>query len=85
MSNIGTIGGTYAFPLITPPQVAIIALGKIQKLPRFDKEGKVISREIMDISVSADHRIIDGATIARFFQSMKGYMENPMSLLTLLR
>lgn len=49
LSNIGTIGGTYAFPLITPPQVAIIALGKIQKLPRFDKEGKVISREIMDV------------------------------------
>ncbi|KAK7889064.1 hypothetical protein WMY93_024624 [Mugilogobius chulae] len=60
LSNIGSIGGTYAKPVILPPEVAIGALGKIQVLPRFDSSGHVTAASIMKVSWSADHRIIDG-------------------------
>ena len=61
LSNIGSIGGTYAKPVIMPPQVAIGALGKVQKVPRFDSNDNLVKAHIMNVSWSADHRIIDGA------------------------
>ena len=85
LSNIGAIGGTYTSPVIAQPQVAIGALGKIQKLPRFDDEGNVVAAEIMAISWAADHRIIDGATVARFSNQMKAYLEDPLAMLLKLR
>ena len=85
LSNIGSIGGTYAKPVIMPPQVAIGALGRIQKLPRFDQDDNVVAAHIMNVSWSADHRIIDGATMARFSNKMKSYMENPTSMILDLR
>lgn len=85
LSNIGAIGGTYTSPVIARPQVAIGALGKIQKLPRFDDEGNVVAAEIMAISWAADHRIIDGATVARFSNQMKAYLEDPLAMLLKLR
>lgn len=81
LSNIGTIGGTYAKPVIVPPEVAIGALGKIQILPRFNGKGEVFKAQIMNVSWSADHRIIDGATMARFSNLWKSYLENPASML----
>uniref|UniRef100_A0A8C8R7N3 Dihydrolipoamide acetyltransferase component of pyruvate dehydrogenase complex n=1 Tax=Pelusios castaneus TaxID=367368 RepID=A0A8C8R7N3_9SAUR len=81
LSNIGTIGGTYAKPVILPPEVAIGALGKIQVLPRFNGKGEVFKAQIMNVSWSADHRIIDGATMARFSNLWKSYLENPASML----
>lgn len=81
LSNIGSIGGTYAKPVIMPPQVAIGAIGKIQKLPRFDANDNVVKAHIMNVSWSADHRVIDGATMARFSNLMKSYIENPASMI----
>ncbi|EGC38204.1 hypothetical protein DICPUDRAFT_93881 [Dictyostelium purpureum] len=81
LSNIGTIGGTYCSPVLLLPEVCIGALGKIQKLPRFDKHGNVIPQSIMIISWSGDHRVIDGATIANFSNVLKGYIENPNTML----
>ncbi|XP_039204424.1 lipoamide acyltransferase component of branched-chain alpha-keto acid dehydrogenase complex, mitochondrial [Crotalus tigris] len=81
LSNIGTIGGTYAKPMILPPEVAIGALGKIQALPRFNNKGEVFKVQIMNVSWSADHRIIDGATMSRFSNLWKSYLENPASML----
>uniref|UniRef100_A0A4W6FV86 Dihydrolipoamide acetyltransferase component of pyruvate dehydrogenase complex n=1 Tax=Lates calcarifer TaxID=8187 RepID=A0A4W6FV86_LATCA len=77
LSNIGSIGGTYAKPVILPPEVAIGALGKIQVLPRFGAGGQVIPAHIMKVSWSADHRIIDGATMCRFSNLWREYLENP--------
>ncbi|KAM9358563.1 lipoamide acyltransferase component of branched-chain alpha-keto acid dehydrogenase complex, mitochondrial [Symphorus nematophorus] len=77
LSNIGSIGGTYAKPVILPPEVAIGALGKIQILPRFDAGGQVVRAHIMNVSWSADHRIIDGATMCRFSNLWREYLENP--------
>lgn len=80
LSNIGSIGGTYAKPVILPPEVAIGALGKIQILPRFNSRGEVVKAHIMNVSWSADHRIIDGATMCRFSNLWRSYLENPASM-----
>ncbi|KIH55894.1 putative dihydrolipoyllysine-residue acetyltransferase component of pyruvate dehydrogenase complex, partial [Ancylostoma duodenale] len=66
ISNIGNIGGTYVSPVIFPPQVAIGALGKIEKLPRYDKHDNLVPKNIFKVSWAADHRVVDGATMARF-------------------
>lgn len=81
ISNIGAFGGTYAAPIINAPEVAIVALGRTQKLPRFDANGQVVARSIMTISWAGDHRVIDGGTIARFSNRWKGYLESPQSML----
>ncbi|KAI1891930.1 hypothetical protein AGOR_G00148780 [Albula goreensis] len=80
LSNIGSIGGTYAKPVILPPEVAIGALGKIQVLPRFNSKDEVVKAHIMNVSWSADHRIIDGATMCRFSNMWRAYLENPAAM-----
>ncbi|MBD1172288.1 2-oxo acid dehydrogenase subunit E2 [Pelagibacterales bacterium SAG-MED05] len=65
ISSLGGIGGTFFTPIINPPEVAILGVGKsFDKLIRL--KGKVVSRKILPISLSYDHRIIDGAEGARF-------------------
>ena len=81
ISNIGALGGTTATPIINKPEVAIVALGKMQTLPRFNDAGEVEARNIMTVSWSGDHRIIDGGTIARFNNLWTRYLEDPSSML----
>merc|ERR1712232_503141 len=66
-SNIGSLGGTYVSPVVVPPQVAIGACGRIRRLPRFvGNTDKVVPREVMEVSWAADHRVVDGAEVAKF-------------------
>ncbi|PNJ55256.1 DBT isoform 3 [Pongo abelii] len=81
LSNIGSIGGTYAKPVIMPPELAIGALGSIKAIPRFNQKGEVYKAQIMNVSWSADHRVIDGATMSRFSNLWKSYLENPAFML----
>lgn len=95
LSNIGSIGGTYAVPVLVVPQVAIGALGKLQVVPRYmNKFGKPATVDevmehkaevhpitIMNISWSADHRVVDGATVAKFSNVWKNYLEHPELML----
>ena len=81
ISNIGAIGGTAATPIINKPGVAIVALGKIQTLPRYNEQGDVEPRKIMTVSWSGDHRVIDGGTIARFNNLWTGYLEIPSTMI----
>ncbi len=81
ISNIGALGGTYAVPVINAPEVAIVALGKTRRLPRFDAQGQVQARDLINISWSGDHRVIDGGTIARFSALWQSYLEDPASML----
>ncbi len=81
ISNIGAIGGTVATPIINKPEAAIVALGKLQTLPRFNDKGEVEARSIMQVSWSGDHRIIDGGSIARFCNLWKSFLEEPSNML----
>lgn len=81
ISNIGNIGGTYLDPVAPPPTVAIGAIGRIQTLPRYDEDGQVYPASIMNVSWTADHRVIDGATVARFSNVWKDYLEDPELML----
>jgi len=99
LSNIGSIGGTYAVPVLVVPQVAIGAMGRMQVVPRYLKsDGTPASMEdiiendippkpstIMNLSISADHRVVDGATVARFCNVWKQFLESPTSMLAQLR
>lgn len=95
LSNVGAIGGggTYMSPIITPPQVAIGAIGQIRRLPRFvtpsstdpAQSQTIEEAHICAVSWAADHRVVDGATVARFHKSFKEYMEDPIKLLLELR
>ncbi|CAL7940401.1 unnamed protein product [Xylocopa violacea] len=81
LSNIGVIGGTYMKPIIVPPQLVVGAIGKMRKLPRFDDDGNVVAGNIICVSWAADHRVVDGATMAKYSNLWKHYVENPTYLL----
>ncbi|KAL2339016.1 hypothetical protein Fmac_013462 [Flemingia macrophylla] len=85
LSNIGAIGGKFGSPLINLPEVSIIAIGKIQKVPQFGDNGNVYPASIMTVNIGADHRVLDGATVARFCNEWKQLIENPEMLTLHLR
>ncbi len=85
ISNIGAIGGITATPVINKPEVAIVALGKMQTLPRFDSEGNVKSETILSVNWSGDHRVIDGATMVKFNNLWMDYLANPEKMLMYLK
>jgi 2-oxoisovalerate dehydrogenase E2 component (dihydrolipoyl transacylase) len=84
ISNIGAIGGTVTTPIINMPEVAIVGIGRIQKLPRVMNDAIEV-REIINVSWSGDHRVLDGGTIARFNNRWKALLEAPQAMLLKLR
>lgn len=79
ITNIGGIGGEYATPIINYPEVAILALGAIKDKPRV-VDGEVVPRKVLTLSLSFDHRIVDGAQGARFTNRVKELLEDPKLL-----
>ncbi|TPX43857.1 dihydrolipoyllysine-residue (2-methylpropanoyl)transferase [Synchytrium endobioticum] len=80
ISNIGNVGGTLLHPVIPPNELCIGAIGRIQRLPRVvqvNGEEKVVAKDVIHVSFNADHRVIDGATMARFVSLFKAYLEAP--------
>jgi pyruvate dehydrogenase E2 component (dihydrolipoamide acetyltransferase) len=80
ITNIGTIGGTHATPIINHPECAILALGAIRDQVVV-REGKPVIRKILPVSLTFDHRIIDGAEAARFVNDLKKHLEDPSLML----
>ena len=81
ISSLGPMGGITSTPVVNPPQVAIVAVNKIEdKLVPIDDEIEV--RKRMNLSLSCDHRVVDGWDAASFMQTLKGYIENPLRLLS---
>jgi pyruvate dehydrogenase E2 component (dihydrolipoyllysine-residue acetyltransferase) len=80
ISNLGAVGGTYSTPIINPPQVAILLIGRNRTMPQF-VEGRVEPRLIMPLSLTYDHRVVDGAAAARFLNEVKGFLAAPGRLL----
>lgn len=85
VSNIGNIGGTYVAPVIVPTEVAILGVGRSRTVPVFDEAGQVTKAEVVNFSWSADHRVIDGATMARMANKVREYIESPDRMLVRLR
>ncbi len=80
ISNLGAIGGTYSTPIVNTPEVAILLVGRSRKLPVvIGDEIKV--RLMMPLSLSYDHRLVDGATAARFLNDVIDYLKAPSRLL----
>jgi 2-oxoisovalerate dehydrogenase E2 component (dihydrolipoyl transacylase) len=85
LSNVGAIGGIMATPVINKPDVAIVALGKTQTLPRFNDAGEVYASNVMMVNWSGDHRVIDGATMVKFNNLWMDYLCHPEKMLVHLR
>jgi 2-oxoisovalerate dehydrogenase E2 component (dihydrolipoyl transacylase) len=85
VSNIGNIGGTYVAPVIVPTEVAILGVGRTRTVPVFDEKGDVARGEMVNFSWSADHRVIDGATMARMGNRVRELIESPELMLLELR
>lgn len=80
ISNLGAIGGTYSTPIINTPEVAILLVGRSRKLPVV-VDDEIAIRLMMPLSLSYDHRLVDGATAARFLNDVIDYLEAPSRLL----
>lgn len=76
ITNIGFIGGTHATPIINYPETAILAMGRIYDKPVVRDE-QVVIRKVMPLSLSFDHRVIDGVMAARFTNTIIRYLEDP--------
>lgn len=83
ISNLGAIGGTYSTPIINVPETAILLVGRSRKLPVVVNDTIQI-RLMMPLSLSYDHRLIDGAAAARFLNDVIGYLQAPSKLLLAL-
>ena len=80
ITNIGSVGGLYATPIINHPEVAILGMYKIQDKPVWN--GKEFERaQFMNFSITCDHRLIDGAVAANFMKAFIGRIENPSRLM----
>jgi 2-oxoisovalerate dehydrogenase E2 component (dihydrolipoyl transacylase) len=81
LSSLGPMGGITSTPVINRPEVAIIAVNKVEeKVVVID--GEIEVRKRMNLSLSCDHRVVDGWDAASFMQALKGYIENPLRLLS---
>ena len=80
VSNIGMFGITGFEAIINPPQAAILAVGGIIDQPVI-KEGKVVPGKVMRCTISADHRVLDGADVAKFMKTLQNFLEHPSLLL----
>jgi CTP:phosphocholine cytidylyltransferase-like protein len=80
ITNIGSVGGLYATPIINHPEVAILGMYKIQTKPVWD--GKAfVPGQFMNFSITCDHRLIDGAVAANFMKAFVARIENPSQLM----
>ncbi len=80
ITNIGSIGGTYATPVINHPEVAILGMYKIDEKPVI-RNGQLAAIKVMNYTITADHRLIDGAVAARFLKAFIERIENPGKLM----
>ena len=85
VSNIGSIGGTYVSPVLLQSEVAILGIGKTKSIPAFDEQDRVVRKNVVNFSWSADHRIVDGATMARMAELVRGYIEEPGMMMARLK
>lgn len=80
VSNLGMMDIDEFTAIINPPDACILAIGKIEATPVVE-EGQVVVRNLLKLTLSCDHRVVDGAVGAAFMQTLKAYLENPVTML----
>lgn len=80
ISNLGMFGIETFTSIINQPNAAILSVGAIIEKPVV-KDGQIVVGNTMKLSLACDHRVVDGATGAQFLQTLRTYLENPLSLL----
>lgn len=83
ISNYGSVGGIFATPMLHLPQVAILGIGRFMQKP-VAHEGAVALRTILPLSLTFDHRVLDGAAAQRFLNAVMAYLADPTRLLLTL-
>ena len=81
ITSLGTIGGVLATPILNHPEVGIMGVHAIRKTPVVNEHDEIVIGQVMNLSVSLDHRVVDGFEGASFLQEVKRYLENPNLLL----
>ncbi len=80
ITNLGGIGGTAFTPIVNYPEVAILGMSRSRLMPMVH-EGQIVPRLLLPLSLSYDHRVIDGADAARFTRALAQMLENPLLML----
>ncbi|MFM9116067.1 MAG: 2-oxo acid dehydrogenase subunit E2, partial [Planctomycetota bacterium] len=80
ISNLGAVGGSYATPIINTPEVAILLVGRARQLPVVI-DNQIVPRLMLPLSLSYDHRLVDGGAAARFLNDVITYLKAPSRLL----
>ncbi|RST65680.1 pyruvate dehydrogenase complex dihydrolipoamide acetyltransferase [Candidatus Aquarickettsia rohweri] len=77
ISNLGMYSIKSFYAIINPPQSCILSIGNTRETPMFDKNGNIVKKQVINVSLSCDHRVVDGATGAIFLNTLKEFIENP--------
>jgi pyruvate dehydrogenase E2 component (dihydrolipoamide acetyltransferase) len=80
LTNFGSIGGQFAVPVINYPQAGILGIGRLVEKPVI-KSGQVVAGTMLPLSLSVDHRMVDGGEVARFLNRLMEYLSDPVSLI----
>ena len=80
ITSLGALGGVLATPILNYPEVAILGVHKIQRRPVYRADGSLGPADMMNLSISLDHRVVDGYEGAQFVAKVKGYLEDPHQL-----
>ncbi|MFJ3461475.1 pyruvate dehydrogenase complex dihydrolipoamide acetyltransferase [Achromobacter spanius] len=81
VSNLGMYGISQFAAIINPPQAAILAVGAAERRPVVDADGQLVAATVMTVTLSADHRVVDGAVGARWLAAFRALIENPVRIL----
>lgn len=81
VTNLGMFGVRQFEAIVNPPQAAILAVGQVRRVPAFDVLDRVVAQQVLTATVSADHRVTDGAEVARFMRDLREILEDGFRLL----
>jgi pyruvate/2-oxoglutarate dehydrogenase complex dihydrolipoamide acyltransferase (E2) component len=84
LSNFGSYGGDFETPVLNPPQSALLGIGGITD-EAVVRDGQIVARPMMMLSMTFDHRLIDGAVAGRFRSRLRTILENPYSMMARMR
>jgi pyruvate dehydrogenase E2 component (dihydrolipoamide acetyltransferase) len=80
ITSLGALGGVLATPILNYPEVAILGVHRIFRRPAYAADGSIAPADLMNLSISLDHRVLDGIEGAQFLATVKGYLEDPHQL-----